>query len=302
MFSLSTSWNSSKHTSGRDLVNEIRGLEFDTIELSFALTEEIVEDILVLKNNFAIKVSSLHNICPLPKEIEPDEASPDYYSLASPDVDERCLAVDLTKNTIDYAKKFAAKAVVLHTGRVQVKDRMRGLAGLVGDERAFNRLKSEMIKERDEKKRGYLDNVMRSLNELVPYAKKMEVALAIENRFYYREIPLIEEFEEIFRNFKIGDLFYWHDAGHAQVFENLGLARHKDFLEHFRNRLLGMHLHDIIYPLTDHRPPGGGELNFEILKPYITRDLIKVLEIHQPASPEEVRRGREYLETVFSQV
>src|SRR3989338_5527303 len=123
MLSLSTSWNSARHTSGYELIDEVKSIGFDTVELGFALTERIVKDILSLKEDSKIKVVSLHNICPLPKEIEPDEASPDYYSLASPDEEERALAVQAAKNTIACARRFEARAVVLHTGRVLVKDR-----------------------------------------------------------------------------------------------------------------------------------------------------------------------------------
>ena len=85
MFSFSTSWNSFRHISGIELVEEIRAIGFDTIELNFALTESMAKDILGLSQRSEIKVSSLHNMCPLPPEIGRDEASPDYYSLASPD-------------------------------------------------------------------------------------------------------------------------------------------------------------------------------------------------------------------------
>lgn len=299
MFSLSTSWNSSRHRNGRDLINEIKAIGFDTVELNFALTEAVAEDILKLKAAGAIKVSSLHNICPLPKEIEPDEASPDYYSLASPDEEERSLAVDATKNTVLYAKKFDAKAVVLHIGRVQIKDRMRELATAYGDKKRYEDMKRDMIKERDDKKDGYLDNAIRSLKELVPYAEKKGIALAVENRYYYREIPLADELEEVFRNFKPGQIFYWHDVGHAQVFENLGLGRHKDLLEKFQGRLIGVHLHDIIAPMGDHKVPGTGMLDFKILKEYIKEDTLKVIEVHQPAAADEIRRGAEYLKRVL---
>ena len=83
MFSLSTSWNFFRYISGVELVREIKAIGFDTIELNFALTESMVKDVLGLSQRSEIKVSSLHNICPLPPETEQAEASPDYYSLAS---------------------------------------------------------------------------------------------------------------------------------------------------------------------------------------------------------------------------
>ncbi|MBI4974633.1 MAG: sugar phosphate isomerase/epimerase [Candidatus Omnitrophica bacterium] len=299
MLSLSTSWNSSKHTNGFDLIKEIKDIGFDTVELNFSLTKAMADDILSLKGRSEIKISSLHNICPLPDEIEPDEASPDYYSLASPDEEERRLAVEVTKNTILYAKKFDAKAVILHTGRVQIKDKTKDLASSIDDENRYKALKEEMMRERKKAEDGYLDNAIVSLEELTQYAKEMNVALAIENRYYYREIPTSEELERIFKIFKKGSLFYWHDAVHAEVFERLGLVRHKDLLDKFSNRLLGVHLHDIIGPINDHRPPGFGTFDFNLIKPYIKEDTIKVIEAHQPATADEICRSVEYLTKIL---
>ena len=98
MFSLSTSWNSFRHRTGSGLVEEVKKIGFDTIELNFALTEGMVDEVLALSRRSEIKVSSLHNMCPLPPGVGPDEASPDYYSLASPDEKERALASARSEN------------------------------------------------------------------------------------------------------------------------------------------------------------------------------------------------------------
>jgi sugar phosphate isomerase/epimerase len=299
MYSLSTAWNSSKHNNGYDLVREIKAIGFDTIELSCALPEKIVNDILALKESFEIEVSSLHNMCPLPKDIGIDEASPDYYSLASPDEKERRLAMEVAKNTIDHAKRFGARAVVLHSGRVQIKDRTRDLEGVFADKQKFAILKADMIKERAQKKNGYLDNLIKSLGELIGHAEKTGIYIGIENRFYYREIPSIEELEAIFTAFKSNYMGYWHDVGHGEVFERLGLCRHKDYLDKFAHRLIGVHLHDIIGLTDDHQAPGHGTFDFELIKPYIRKDTIKVIESHQPATAADIRHGLEYLTKIL---
>lgn len=299
MISVSASWNYARHADGYSLIGEIKSAGFNTVELNFALTKRIVEDVLAIKKAGAIKVSSLHNICPLPEEIEPDEASPDYYSLASPDPEERELAVAVTRNTIDWAEKLGAAAVVLHAGRVQIKDGTRDLASISGDRARADDFRNFMISERSKKRDIYLANVIKSLEELVPYAKARGVSLGLENRYYYREIPIFEEFEEIFGHFKYWDLYYWHDVGHAEAFERLGLCGHRDLLERFSDRLLGMHLHDIIGAMGDHRSPGEGTFDFGTLKQYLKKDTIKVLEVHQPATAEELKRGAEYLRRIL---
>lgn len=294
-FSLSTSWNSRAHSNGLDLIEEIKRMGFDTVELNFALTDGMVNDILRLKEDGGIKVSSLHNMCPLPKEIPLNKASPDYYSLSSGDEAERTLALNAAKITIDYAKRFNARAVVLHAGRIPIKDRTRDLASLFDDRQNFIKLREDMIRERSEKGGAYLDNIMKSLEELTTYARSGGIALGIENRCYYSEIPIMKEFEMIFSHFKDGDLYYWHDVGHAEVFDRLGLVRHPDLLDKFSNRLIGIHLHDIMGLVDDHKSPGMGTFDFKMLKPYVNNDIIKVLEIHQPSGAEQVRRSVEFL-------
>lgn len=299
MFSLSTSWNSGRHNDGFGLIEEIRLAGFDTVELGFALTERMAEDILSEKRAGRIKVSSIHNMCPLPGKIEKKHASPDYHSLASSDVCERRLAVGIAKNTIEWAAKFGAQAVVLHAGRVCIKDRMRDLALLIGDKVKFIEFREGMMKDRRDNAAGCLDNITKSLEELIPYARDRDVRLGVENRYYYREIPLIDEFEILFSRFGAGELFYWHDVGHAEVFERLGFYRHLSLLDKFAGRLLGVHLHDILGLMDDHRPPGMGTFDFRKLKPYLKSDTIKVIEIHEPAGIEQIRDASKFLSGIL---
>jgi sugar phosphate isomerase/epimerase len=297
MFSLSTSWNSQLHSRGVKIVEEIKAAGFDSIELGFSLTRDVVEELLTLKEKGLIQVSSLHNICPLPAGVEPDEASPDYYSLASLDEEERALAVDAAKNTISYAERFGARAVVLHTGRVPIKDRTKELALAFHDRKRCEKIVNDMERERREKRDAYVGNVIRSLEELVPAARDAGVKLGIENRYSYCEIPLLDEFERIFHEVK--EAWYWHDVGHAEAFERLGLARHRDLLQNLSHRLIGIHLHDIIDLMYDHQAPLYGTFDFRTLIPYVKRDTIKVIEAHQPATADEIRKGCEYLKTIF---
>ncbi|MDD5496651.1 MAG: sugar phosphate isomerase/epimerase [Candidatus Omnitrophica bacterium] len=299
MFSISTAWNASRHKDGYGIVKELRSLGFDSIELGFSLTEDIVKDIAAIAKRGDIRISSLHNMCPIPEAIASSRASPDYYSLASRDEDERRLAVDAAKNTVSWAKALGASAVILHAGRVEIKDRTKDLAALFGEDEKFDELKEFMIKEREAAKAPHVENVIKSLKEITPFALESGIRLALETRYYYREIPTLEEFRQIFDNFASDELFYWHDTGHAEVHQRLGFSRHKDFLDNFHSRLIGVHLHDIIGPRDDHKPPSYGTLDFSILIPYLTKDTLKVIEAHRPAGADQIRRSVKYLERIF---
>jgi sugar phosphate isomerase/epimerase len=298
-FSLSTSWNASGYTNGWAMIEEIKAAGFDTVELSFALSKEMVDQAAEIYRSGDIKVSSLHNMCPIPVGMDRAKASPDYYSMSSLHEDERKHACEIAANTIGYAKALGARAVVLHTGFVNVRDRLRELAAAFSDKEKFARIKSEMMRDREAIKRPYIDSLIKSLKELSPIAVSSGIALGVETRYHHRDIPLIDEYEEIFSHFKPGELFYWHDVGHAEAFERLGLARHEDYLKRFQNRLIGIHLHDIIGLINDHNAPGAGTFDFSILKPYIKKDTIKVIEAHKPATSDELKQGVELLDGIF---
>jgi sugar phosphate isomerase/epimerase len=299
---LSTSWSAFRYSEGLGLIQEIKSLGFDKVELSFNLTLSMFEDIESLVKNSLIEVTSLHNFCPIPQGLERELALPDHYSLASRDGSQRKKAVLETKRTIDSAVRVKAKAVVLHCGRVELTERTRILIDLYNrgfkDSDEFRGLKKDMIRERGAKAGPHLDNVLKSLDELNEYAGRAGIKLGVETRFYHREIPCFEEIGLILDHFKDSSLFYWHDVGHAEVMERLGLSRQKDFLEAYSGRLLGVHLHNIV-GCDDHQAPVKGEFDFKALKPYIKEDTIQVIEAHHPATPEDIKDSKKFLEGLF---
>jgi sugar phosphate isomerase/epimerase len=298
-FSLSTAWNWARHDKAEGLIGEIKALGFDSVELNFALTRRIVDDIVAMARERRIAVSSLHNICPLPEGVSPEKASPDHFSLSSTDGSERRSAVNAARNTIDYAARMGARAVVLHAGRVEIKDRTRELAASMSDAAASAAIRDTMIRERAAKAPAHIGPALDSIEQLIHYAKDRGVTLGLENRYYYREIPILEEFDAIFTRFGKGDIFYWHDVGHAEAFERLGLVKHADLLGKYSGRLLGIHLHDIIGCMGDHHAPGKGSFDFRAVAPFVKSDTIKVVEAHEAASGEDIRKSVSYLRGIF---
>lgn len=304
MFALSTSWNAYRHTDGRALVEEIKRLGFDKIELSFNLTAEMIEAIETCVFDGFIVIDSLHNYCPIPDGMTRREALPDCYSLSSPDSARRAKAVLYTKRTIDTAVRLKAKAVVVHCGRVDIPDRTVELIGLYnrglrrGDAEMAAR-RADIMRERAEHAPAYIDNILKSLDELNAYAASRSVFLGVETRYYHREIPTFDEMDIIFRSFPGSNLRYWHDTGHAMLADTLGIIpSHLDFLHRYGDKLFGIHIHDI-RGCSDHRPAGTGDIKFGELARYIRDAQIKVLEIHQPATGDELTAGRDFLQGVL---
>ncbi|KPK97279.1 MAG: hypothetical protein AMJ95_09930 [Omnitrophica WOR_2 bacterium SM23_72] len=299
---LSVSWNALRHPSVEDALFEIKGLGFKDIELSFNLTEELLRDIESHMREMQIRVVSLHNYCPIPEGFKREEALPDCCSLSSLDEGERERALYYTKRTIDTANRLKARAVVLHCGKVEIPDGTKELIELYRrgfkDTPSFRDLKTSMVAQRQGSIKPFLDQTVRSLEELNKHAKARGVFLGIETRFYYREIPLLDEIGFLLDRFKDSYIYYWHDTGHAEVMQRLGFFRHQDYLDLYGDRMIGIHLHDIL-KCQDHMAPSQGDFDFTWLRPYVKKETIKVIEAHHPATAADIKKGKEYLEKLF---
>ena len=90
MYSFSTCWNSHRHTDGRAMLREIRELGFEYAELSHGTRISLMPGILDAVDAGEIKISSLHNFCPLPMGV--NHAAPNLYQFSDERPRERELA------------------------------------------------------------------------------------------------------------------------------------------------------------------------------------------------------------------
>ncbi|MCP4649889.1 MAG: sugar phosphate isomerase/epimerase [PVC group bacterium] len=303
MLNLSTSWNASSHKSGYTIIEEIKKAGFTAVELSFHISQITLKEILELKEKEDIRINSVHNFCPVPDEYKNIKFTPDYFSLASDDEKQRQKAVKLTLQSIHTTKKTGARALVIHAGRVEMEQKTKELIKLYNkdgkDTEEYIQLIEQIKTERKNKAGKHFKAIIHSLETLLIEADKIDIDLCLENRYYYREIPSLEEFDRIFDHFSNHKhLFYWHDVGHAQVADNLGLASHAEFLKRYGDKMYGIHLHDVT-GAKDHQAPGQGKYDFNLLKPYLKKDdIIKVIEVHQPTSTKQLISGASYLKNI----
>lgn len=290
MFAFSTCWNSHRHTDGREMLLEIRALGFEYAELGHGIRISLFDGILKAVSAGEIKISSLHNFCPLPIGVM--GPAPDYYLPSSLRETERALAVRHTLRTIECAASVGAKAVVMHLGLVAMRFYTMKLLQLCSEGRIdtpkFQRIRAKALAVRDKKRQKYLDQVIRTLDAVLPRAKELGVTVGIETRFGIEEIPNEQETADLLQRFESTGLTYWHDVAHALIKEQLGLLRTEDILERFRGRTAGIHLQDFLPPVGDHLPPGQGSFNFERLKPFVQPETVLAWELHPRTSREMV--------------
>jgi len=303
MLACSTAWNSARHKAGREIIKEILELGINNVELGFSLSESKLDDILSYRKNNGFNISSVHNFCPVPSGFNENNFLPDHFSLSSPDNRERQDALNLTIASMQTAKRAQTNAFIIHAGRVDMTSGTRELIRLYeqgkNNSAEYVDLKTRLINEREEKKQPYFTAIKKSIEVLLKHARSLDLILCIENRFYYREIPSYPEIGGLLAFFGSADNFgYWHDTGHAQVSENLGLAAHLEFLDNYAENLIGIHLHDVA-GAKDHLAPLTGNIDFGLLKPYLKKHTIKVLEIHQPAAAAQLKKSILFFRELF---
>src|SRR2546421_3685203 len=129
MYSFSTCWNSHRHTDGRAMLREIRDLGFDYAELSHGTRISLLPGILEAVDAGEIRISSLHNFCPLPMGV--NYAAPNLYQFSAEKPREREMAERYTRKTIEFAARVKASAIVLHLGSIEMKDYTRKLLAML---------------------------------------------------------------------------------------------------------------------------------------------------------------------------
>ncbi|MDB6030929.1 MAG: Xylose isomerase domain protein barrel [Verrucomicrobiales bacterium] len=301
MYSLSTCWNSHRHTDGQAMLREIRDLGFEYAELSHGIRISLLPGVFQAVEAGEIKISSLHNFCPLPMGV--NHAAPNIFKFTADNPRERENAVRHTLKTIETAVRLNAKLVVLHMGCVDMKDYTDKLVEMVGENKRetpkFQKLMEEALAKREAKKESAMANAYDVLRKLIAAAEPHGIKLGIENREAIEEIPFENDFQLFLMEFQSPSVVYWHDTGHAQIKENLGLIHHLFHLESLKERLYGFHVHDVEFPGRDHRPPGSGMIDFQSLKQVVTPEHLKVFEYSPSLTPEQVKSGVAHIKSIW---
>jgi sugar phosphate isomerase/epimerase len=312
ILALSTSWCSHRHQDGSAMLEEIAGLGFHYAELSHGIRITLVPGILKAVERGVIRISSTHNFCPLPTGVS--RAAPNLYEPSAPDAREREQWVRHTKRSIDFAAQVKAQVLVCHLGSVRFgwlnpgrslrKHLQRDPdAGRTTDNRAYRTMVEKALVRLRRKLPEFWGNARASLNEVMEHVRQKGVHLGIENREKFEELPLDSEHAALLESFAVdAPIGYWHDTGHAEIKEAMGLMQHRMHLEKMARRTLGFHLHDVDAKGRDHMPIAAGRIDFDMVSRFWRPEHLLTLELGPRVPVEHVRESKRRLERLLEHV
>ena len=294
--SLSTSWNSNRHRDGEPMLTEIAELGFIAAELGHGIRYSLVPGLLKAVEGGVIRISSVHNFCPVPLGVS--RPSPNCFLFSDPHPELRRAAVRHTLETLRFAERVHAPAVVLHLGHggpdgiTPRLERAYELGKIYG--RAATRAKVAAVARRRREFDLIYGRVRQCLEALVPAAVERGIRLGFEIREDYAEFPDEIEMDRLLADFAPTVAGYWHDFGHAARKDFLGWHDHAATFSRrvAEGRLLGCHIHDCSPPDHDHRAVGDGEIDFAHLAPLIPQEAIRVLELSPRVGRDDVIKSK----------
>lgn len=135
--------------------------------------------------------------------------------------------------------------------------------------------------------------------EILDYANKRGVRIGVENREKLDELPLDEDLVEYFAMLPLdAPIGYWHDTGHAEIKQSMGLIDHRLQVEQLAARTIGFHLHDVNSAGQDHQPVGSGTVDFKGLRPFWKPKQPLVIELSPRVPVDGVRSSLRKVEAL----
>ncbi|HVP05515.1 MAG TPA: sugar phosphate isomerase/epimerase [Dehalococcoidia bacterium] len=303
--SLSTMWSQGNFKRDGDGVDHMpafaekaAGLGFGHVEINYVIPPASVDELI---DSGRVAFSSVHSPCPRVKM--PDGRHSEHYNLAAQDQEERRLAVEVARASVDTAVRAGCNLLVVHLGGIGSKmfDEEQALRkgydnGLQSGPE-FDRLVASARKRRAEAAPGWFPHAQRSLAELAEYAAPRGVTIGLENRYHFSEFPDPDEMQLLLRDYPPEVAGFWLDIGHAEVLERLGFHDHTRWLDEIGGRCVGTHVHDVD-GLADHRAPGHGTSDWPHYAAKLPPLIPRVYEINQKQPAEWVAEATPFLREV----
>ena len=290
------------------MLKEMAALGFDHVELSHGIRITLVPGVIRGVEEGVVKISSTHNFCPLPTGVV--QAAPNLFEPSATEHREHDQWLRHTKRSIDFAAQVKAKAVVCHLGSVTffwfnparaLRNYLRDHhdAGRTAEDRAYHALLQKSLVKLRKRMPPFWNQVKASINEILEYTRQKGIQLGFENREKFEELPLDADYAEFVASLPAETVGYWHDTGHADIKEGMGLLNHRLHLEKLAPRTIGFHLHDVSAQGQDHQPVGAGHIDFKMVSGFWRPGHLLTLELSPRVSVEDVRASKERIEALM---
>lgn len=293
------------------MLHEMAELGFSHVELSHGIRITLVPGIMRAVQEGVVKISSTHNFCPLPTGVA--QAAPNLYEPSAQDQREHEQWVRHTKRSIDFAAQMKGQVLVCHLGSVRffwfhpARAIRRYLlkhpdAGYTRSDAKYQAVLEKSLAKLRKRMPPFWTQVKRGLHQILDYARQKNIQLGLENRERFEELPLDSDHLELLEDFGAAEpVGYWHDTGHAEIKESLGLVQHRMQLEKLSRRTLGFHLHDVDAQGRDHQSIGEGRVDFAMVSRFWRPEHLLILELSPRVSMEQVRLSKQRLEALIGQ-
>jgi sugar phosphate isomerase/epimerase len=297
MIAFSTCWNSGRHTSGEEMLREIQALGFDLIELGHGIRISLMPGIQKMFDAGEVRISSLHNFCPLPVEIM--DASPDCYEFSTARKSERDRAVKQTLQTLDFAARLNAPFVVLHCGSISMNPITDELIALVQNggllSRKYVRKKIDAVRTREQAAPAHLARVKECLKPIIERAAEKNVRLGIEGRRGYEEIPSEREIPGLLEgNRRATRRLLARYGSYSKSRKILVFSIMSNGLERSLHVRLAVTCRIVKWPGQDHQPPFLGDMRLEPLTRMLPQNCQIVWELSPRLSAEEIMQSERF--------
>jgi sugar phosphate isomerase/epimerase len=293
------------------MLKEMVGLGFDRVELSHGIRITLVPGILKAVEEGLVTIQSTHNFCPLPMGVL--QPAPNFFQPSSPDPRDREQWLRQTKRSIDFAEQVGASVLVCHLGSVryfwlQPDRKMEAYLAAHPDaaksgDKAYRALAERALQNLRRKMAPFWQNTQDSLRSVLDYASEKNIRLGLENREAFVELPVDSDFPGFLAGMPPpSPVGYWHDSGHAQLKEGMGLVDHRAQLEANASRQIGFHLHDVDAEGRDHQAIGTGSVDFDMVGQFFRPQHLFVIELSPRVTVQGVITSKARVDGLLSRM
>lgn len=302
MIALSTAWIPKDGWLIEQVLDAFEIFDLEGVEFNYRVHPLDLESTQRELKKRRLTVTSLHNIC---STNETTLANGNRYgdAIASLDEETRQMGAIYLKETAQVARSLGARAIVVHSGAVEalktspIYRRVMQQAAKENDPEVVKKHLPSLLEERSVTVPQHIAQLVKSLKEVG--TQFPDIRFGLEIRYHFHGLPDFDELKDILAEVDCDNVGYWHDCGHGQVQENLGICRHEDWLKRYQDKLIGVHLHGMKNPMLDHQAPTEDNMDFAMIRRYTNPDTLLTMEVHAENSAETILSGKTYLEGVF---